>query len=42
MKKSSKLVLYTLGGTLLVISFIGMIIYGYKAFYIEKEVDTFE
>ncbi len=40
MKKSSRLFLYTLGGTLFIISFIGMIIYGYKTFYIEEKVNS--
>ena len=37
MKKFSKLVLYIIGATLFSISFTGMIIYGYKTFYIDKE-----
>lgn len=37
MKKSPQIILLILGGTLFVISFIGMNIYGYKTFYIEEK-----
>ena len=37
MKKSSRLLFYTIGGTFFIVSFIGMIFYGYKTFYIEKD-----
>lgn len=40
MKRTSRLFMYTLGGILFVCSFIGMIIYGYKTFYIEEKVIT--
>ncbi len=35
MKPDSKLLLYTFSGVIFTISFIGMLIYGYKTFYIE-------
>src|SRR6476620_6297812 len=37
MKANSKQMLYTICGVFFVISFVGMIIYGYKTFYIETE-----
>lgn len=37
MKKSSKLLIYIIGGVFFIVCFIGMIFYGYKTFYIEKE-----
>ncbi len=40
MKKFSKLFLYIIGGTFFIITFVGMNIYGYKTFYIEKEAVT--
>lgn len=40
MKRISKLLLYIIGGTFFIGSFIGMIFYGYKTFYIEKEALT--
>lgn len=41
MSKNSKLLLYTVSGVLFGISLLGMLIYGYKAFYIEaKKVDS--
>ncbi|WP_318615623.1 substrate-binding domain-containing protein [Sporosarcina sp. YIM B06819] len=40
MNKYSRLIVYTLGGTLFISSFIGMIVYGYKTFYIEEEVGS--
>ena len=37
MKKNSRLLLYISSGILFISFFIGMIFYGYKTFYIEKE-----
>ncbi|WP_106496515.1 sugar-binding protein [Lentibacillus sp. Marseille-P4043] len=37
MKPQSTLLFYTLSGVLFIISFVGMLIYGYKTFYIETE-----
>lgn len=37
MIKSSRFLLYTLLGSLFIISLIGMLVYGYKTFYIEKK-----
>ncbi|MBP1949786.1 sugar-binding protein [Virgibacillus litoralis] len=37
MNSNSRFLIYTLSGVLFVISFVGMLIYGYKAFYIEAE-----
>lgn len=40
MKKRSRLYLYIISGFFFIISFCGMIYYGYKTFYIEKETDV--
>lgn len=37
MKADSKWMLYTVGGVVFLISFVGMLIYGYKTFYLESE-----
>lgn len=40
MEKNTKVLMSIIGGILFVSSFIGMIIYGYKTFYIEEKVIT--
>lgn len=40
MQKSSRVLLYTMSGVFFLFSFIGMIYYGYKTFYIEKQSVT--
>lgn len=40
MKKRSKYYLYVISSVFFIISFSGMIYYGYKTFYIEKEMDA--
>ncbi len=37
MKRSTKRIIYSFGFTLFLMSFLGMIYYGYKTFYIEKD-----
>ena len=37
MNKSTKRILYSFGITIFLVSFLGMIYYGYKTFYIEKD-----
>ncbi|MCZ2258484.1 substrate-binding domain-containing protein [Sporosarcina sp. G11-34] len=40
MKKSTKRIIYSIGFAIFLVSFIGMIYFGYKTFYIEKESDS--
>lgn len=42
MKRSSKLLIYIMSGVIFILSFSGMIYFGYKTFYIEKEAVTKE